>query len=98
MQNVNITLRILFRPREEMCPKIYTNLGLDYEERVMPSIANEVLKATVAQFDASDLITQREIVSQNVSEALTERAASFGLILDDIALVSESMRFCFLDF
>lgn len=34
-----------------------------YDERVLPSIGNEVLKATVAQFDASELITNREIVS-----------------------------------
>jgi len=35
---------------------------LDYDERVLPSIGNEVLKSIVAQFDAAELITQREIV------------------------------------
>lgn len=40
-----------------------------------------------AQFDAGELITQRELVSQRVSEDLTERANQFGLILDDISLV-----------
>jgi len=34
------------------------------------------------------LITQREIVSQKVSEDLMERASQFGVILDDISLVS----------
>jgi len=86
LQNVNITLRVLFRPVPDELPKIYTTLGLDYDERVLPSITNEVLKATVAQFDAGELITQRELVSQKVSEALTERAAQFGLILDDISI------------
>ena len=38
------------------------SLGLDYDERVLPSIGNEVLKSIVAQFDAAELITQREIV------------------------------------
>lgn len=52
----------------------------------MPSITNEVLKAVVAQFDAGELITQREIVSRKVSDALTDRAAMFGIILDDISL------------
>jgi hypothetical protein len=33
------------------------------------------------------MITQREIVSQKVSEELSERAKQFGLILDDISLV-----------
>jgi len=47
LQNVNITLRILFRPFADRLPDIFTNLGVDYDERVLPSIINEVLKAVV---------------------------------------------------
>jgi hypothetical protein len=47
LQTINITLRILYRPKAEVLPKIFTNLGLDYEERVLPSITNEVLKSVV---------------------------------------------------
>ena len=62
LQMVSITLRVLSRPDQEHLSKIYQTLGTDYDERVLPSIGNEVLKAIVAQFDAAELITQREVV------------------------------------
>merc|ERR1711997_226278 len=86
LQNVNITLRVLFRPKPDRLPNIYTTLGQDYDDRVLPSITNEVLKAVVAQFDAGELITQRELVSARVNSELTLRAEQFGIILDDISI------------
>ena len=47
---------------------------------------NEVLKATVAQFDADQLLTQREKVSRQIREALNERATEFGLQLEDVSI------------
>jgi hypothetical protein len=35
---------------------------MDWEERVLPSIGNEVVKAVVAQYNAEQLLTQREKV------------------------------------
>ena len=64
---VSITLRVLSRPDTNHLSKIYQNLGLDYDERVLPSIGNEVLKSIVAQFDAAELITQREVVGHFTS-------------------------------
>ena len=80
LQNVNITLRILFRPLPDSLPNIYTTLGVDYEDRVLPSITNEVLKAVVAEFDAGELITQREVVSAryvSMTQLLTHSVAHF---------------------
>ena len=49
LQNVDITLRILFRPIENKLPFIFSNVGVDYDERVLPSITTEVLKAVVVR-------------------------------------------------
>ncbi|KAF4452745.1 prohibitin-1 [Fusarium austroafricanum] len=86
LQMVSLTLRVLHRPNVKALPKIYQNLGADYDERVLPSIGNEVLKAIVAQFDAAELITQREAVSERIRNDLTRRAAEFNIALEDVSI------------
>jgi prohibitin 1 len=86
LQMVNITLRVLYRPNAETLPQIYQTYNFDYEERIMPSIANEVLKATVAQFNAEELITRREHVSASIAGQLRARAREFGIMLDDVSI------------
>lgn len=58
---VKIGLRVLTRPMPERLPHIYRTLGENFNERVLPSIIHETLKAVVAQYNASQLITQREV-------------------------------------
>ncbi|KAH9538376.1 hypothetical protein CY35_15G000400 [Sphagnum magellanicum] len=70
----------------QMLPLIFKMLGTNYDERVLPSIGNEVLKAVVAQFDADQLLTDRPHVSSLVQAALIQRAQDFNLLLDDVAI------------
>lgn len=47
LQMVNISLRVLARPDQTFLPQIYRQIGTDYDERVLPSICNEVCQTEV---------------------------------------------------
>lgn len=86
LQMIQISLRILFRPNPNKLPFVYRRLGTDYEERVLPSIVNEVTKAVVAKYNASELLTKREIVSREIIDILSKRASDFEILLDDVSI------------
>eukprot|EP00922_Rhytidocystis_sp_ex-Travisia-forbesii_P055345 GHVS01081951.1.p1 GENE.GHVS01081951.1~~GHVS01081951.1.p1 ORF type:complete len:278 (+),score=52.13 GHVS01081951.1:92-925(+) len=86
LQMVSISLRLLFKPAVERLSVIHKTLGPDFDERVLPSIGNEVLKAIVARYDAESLLTQRDRVSDDVKAAIIDRAKQFDIMVEDVAI------------
>lgn len=86
LQMVNIKMRVLWRPVVEELPILYRELGTDFDERVLPSIGNEVLKSVVAQYNAEELLSKRGEVSDRIKREMMKRARNFHLTLDDVAI------------
>mmetsp|Transcript_65662 Transcript_65662/g.132139 ORF Transcript_65662/g.132139 Transcript_65662/m.132139 type:complete len:250 (+) Transcript_65662:46-795(+) len=86
LQNVNIALRILSRPKEAALPKIFDTLGVNFNDRILPSVVNEVLKSIVAKYNAEELLSKRSLISAEIKAELEKRANAFDLELVDVAI------------
>jgi regulator of protease activity HflC (stomatin/prohibitin superfamily) len=86
LQMVNLSLRVLYKPRPDMIHEVYRFLGEDYDGRVLPSIVNEVLKAVVAKYTAQSMLTKREEVSRRIREDLDLRLRDFYIMLEDVSI------------
>jgi prohibitin 2 len=86
LQMVEVGVRVLHRPDPDKLVWMYQHMGMNYDQRLLPSIMNECAKAVVARYNANELLTKREIVSADIAQELKARAAKFNVVLEDIAI------------
>ena len=57
LQTVRLYVRVLHQPVVEKLPWIYSQVGTDYAERILPSIGNEVLKGLyyISKLDSNNV-------------------------------------------
>lgn len=92
LQRVHIKIKIFFRPDADYIQTIHLDLNKDYASKVLPSVGNEVLKAVIAQYDADELLKQREKISSEIKEALTNRANEYHIVLEDVSIYELSFQ------
>ena len=66
--------------------RVYQDVGLAYEARIIAPAVQESLKAVTAQFTAEELITKRDEVSARIKESLTARLGRRSIIVDEFSI------------
>lgn len=86
LQTVSTSVAVNYHLDPLNANKLYQNVGLAYEERVIDPAIAESLKAVTAQYTAEELITKRPEVSTKIKETLAQKLATYYVLLDEINL------------
>jgi prohibitin 1 len=86
LQQIELSVRVLYRPIEDFLPSLINNVGSNYEEKILPSLVNEVVKSELARYDAIQILSNRDKISQDIRDQIVKRAQGFRLTLDDVSI------------
>jgi len=70
-----------------MVNKIYQQIGIAYELKVISPAVQETVKSVTAKYTADKLVTERTAVKEQIEAALKERLAPLGIVVETISIV-----------
>lgn len=88
LQTVSSTIALNYRVRNEASAKIYKEVGMSYENVIINPAIQECVKAVTAKYTAEQLITERQIISDQMKDLLNEKISSYGLELEIFNIIS----------
>lgn len=88
MQTVTTTIAVNFHPDPNFVNKIYQNIGVDYQTKVIDPRSQEAMKAITANYNAAELISRREEVRDKIKELLSMKLRDEHFIVDDVSIVN----------
>ena len=87
LQTVSTVLAVNYRIAKNMSYSIYKEVGSGFEEVLVMPAVNEVLKAVVAKYTASDLVASRSEVGVMLDEELNSKLNSRGIFIEDLNII-----------
>ena len=86
LQTVQTTVTVNYHPDKESIHRLYKNLGLDYENRVIQPAIEETVKQVTANYNAEELITKRPLVKADIEVSIRERLNQFEVNTEVISI------------
>jgi prohibitin 2 len=86
LQTVETTVTVNYHPEREAVHRLYKNLGLDYENRVIQPAIEETVKQVTANYNAEELITKRPLVKADIESSIRDRLNNFEIVTEVISI------------
>lgn len=88
LQIVSSTIAVNYHLEGSQAVVVYQNIGIDYQDRVVSPLIQEVFKATTSKYTAEQLITERELIRQQAEDTLTNKLKPYNVIVDNFNIVN----------
>lgn len=88
LQTVKTRIAINLHVSPENAYKLWQEVGKDYINTIIGPAIQESVKASTAQFTASELVAERPKVKEEIQKALFDRLATRYLVVDDFSIVN----------
>ena len=84
LQEVQTVIALNYRLDPPQVNNIYQILGVNYQDRVISPTIQESVKASVAKFNAEELITKRESAKDVIAQAIRSSLAANNIVVQNV--------------
>jgi len=88
LQVVHTDIVVNYRLDANKVPHIYKEFGLNVDDKVLGPGINEAFKSVTGHYTSEELITKRDLVSQEILQHLVTKMAPFNITVSNISLVN----------
>lgn len=88
LQVISYVVAVNYRVNHASSASLYKNVGMDYESIIVAPAIQESIKAVTAQFTAEQLITERQTISAQIKDVLSEKIGSYGIAVEIFNIVN----------
>lgn len=86
LQAVNLRTVVNYHLDDAKVAKLFQEVGMDFERKVIQPSIEEAIKAGTALFPVENIITERPKLKAVITETLGKKLASYDIILEDVNL------------
>jgi prohibitin 2 len=97
LQQVHTVIALNYRIDPTRADTLYQTIGPNYEDRIIAPTIQESVKASVAKFNAEDLITKREIAKGVIAQAIKQTLASNDILSENVFITNFDFSQAFAD-
>ncbi len=88
LQDVQTTIALNYHLKADSVPRLYQELGSDYQTRVIDPSIQESVKAVQAKYTAEELVTKRAEVRTEIQRFIDEKLDKFYIEVDDFNIIN----------